>query len=73
MRQATSDEGVSVCPESATCIGALEMLADSGWIGPDERVVIFNCASARKYSDLIHLRLTKLKDAATVDWDQLAA
>ena len=73
MRQATADEGISVCPESATCIGALEMLADSGWIGPQDRVVIFNCASARKYSDLIDLRLPKLKNAAAVDWDQLTS
>lgn len=71
MQRTISDEGVSICPESATCVGALEMLAETGWIGVDDRVVIFNCASARKYSDLINPALPKLKDAATVDWDRL--
>lgn len=73
MRSTTAEEGISVCPESATCVGALEMLADDGWIGAGDRVVIFNCASARKYPDMIRLSLPKLESAATMDWDRLTA
>lgn len=71
MRQATSLEGLAICPESAACIGALEMLTDSGWISSDDRVVLFNCASSRKYPDLIDYRLPALRADQAVDWDQL--
>lgn len=71
MRRATADEGVAFCPESAACVGALEQLSESKWIDPDERVVIFNCASSRKYSDLIDLDLPRLKAGDDIDWRRL--
>jgi len=73
VKKATSLEGISFCPESAACVGALELLADEGWIRPDEHVVIFNCASARKYVDIVDPRLPKLDPAAAIDWDAIAA
>jgi len=72
MQRTISDEGLSICPESATCVGALETLMDSGWLNPSDRVVIFNCASARKYSDLLDLDLPRIRDPKSIDWDQIA-
>ncbi len=47
MRLAAGTEGISVCPESAACVGAAELLCGSGWIEPHERVVLYNCGAAR--------------------------
>ena len=44
-----SAEGLIVCPEAATCIGALETLVDSGAVRRDERVVVVNTAAGQKY------------------------
>jgi len=71
MKTATAAEGISFCPESAACIGAVEMLADDGWIQRDDHVVLFNCSSARKYADMIDLDLPKIDPADSLDWDQL--
>ena len=46
---AMNRSGVSVCPETAACIGALEQLAESGWVTPDDHVVVFNTGAAQKY------------------------
>jgi threonine synthase len=48
-QQATSFEGISFCPEAATCVLAARMLARDGRLRPDERVVMFNTASGLKY------------------------
>ena len=71
MKLGTSKEGISFCPESATCIGAAEFLARTGWIGPGENVVIFNCGAAQKYPHTVHLNLPVVEDAGNVDWDWL--
>jgi threonine synthase len=68
---ASSQEGISFCPESAACVGALEMLAEEGWIRSDEQVVIFNCASARKYADLVDPGLPCLDPTIETDWNAL--
>ncbi len=44
-----SAEGVMICPEAATCIGALEKLLAEKVIDPKERIVIINTAAAQKY------------------------
>ncbi len=49
MRAAISDEGVSMCPESAACVLAVEQLLANGNIHPNDRVVIFNTGTAAKY------------------------
>ncbi|HEX9638142.1 MAG TPA: threonine synthase [Acidobacteriota bacterium] len=42
-------EGVLCCPEgAATWVGA-QKLASAGWLGPEDRVVLFNTGSAYKY------------------------
>jgi threonine synthase len=71
MRQGIAAEGIGFCPESAACIGAAENLAASGWLKPDERIVLFNCAASQKYPHVVKLDLPVIHDADNVDWDRL--
>lgn len=48
-RTVASAEGIMICPEAATCVGALEKLLAEKAIDPQERVVIVNTAAAQKY------------------------
>ena len=48
-RTVASAEGLMVCPEAATCVGAIEKLLAEKAIAPDERIVIVNTAAAQKY------------------------
>jgi threonine synthase len=73
VRRGVSAEGISFCPESATCIGAARQLAASGWIGADEKIVIFNCGAAQKYPHLVPLDLPEIPNANSVDWAQMRA
>ncbi|MCH8276576.1 MAG: threonine synthase, partial [Bacteroidetes bacterium] len=41
MRQATTAEGISICPEAATCVLAVERLLAEKRITPDDRIVLF--------------------------------
>ena len=68
MRLGTEAEGISIGPESAACIGAAESLLSSGWLTPDERVVLFNCGGARKYPNLIRAELPRLDKDDVPDW-----
>jgi threonine synthase len=42
-------EGRFVAPESAACCAAAGKLANSGWIQPDEQIVICNTGTGIKY------------------------
>ncbi len=71
MRLAAGTEGIAVGPESATCIGAAQILLESGWLAANEQVVIFNCGSARKYPDLISSALPLLQKDQPLDWPRI--
>jgi threonine synthase len=71
MYLAASSTGVSVCPESAACVGAVEALTHSGWIEADERVVIFNCGALQKYVDLYEPDTPLLHVGEEPDWDAI--
>jgi len=45
-------QGLFVCPEGAATLAAFQRLRDEGWIGDDERVVLFNTGSGLKYAHL---------------------
>jgi threonine synthase len=49
MRDASRDEGIAICPETAACLGALQDGIADGTIDPDERVVVFNTGATQKY------------------------
>jgi len=42
-------EGVLAAPEGAATWAGLKLLADQGWVKPEERVVLFNTGSGLKY------------------------
>ncbi|MBN2085794.1 MAG: threonine synthase [Anaerolineales bacterium] len=44
-------EGIFSAPEGAATLAALEELVRRKWVGPDERVVLFNTGSGLKYLD----------------------
>ncbi len=41
--------GIDVCPEGGASWAALQSLRASGWVKPDERVVVFNTGTGLKY------------------------
>lgn len=72
MRLATASEGIAICPETAACIGALERLTQTGWIRPEERVVVFNTGAAQKYVEALTCELPRLDIKQPIDWDWLS-
>ncbi|MBC8353088.1 MAG: threonine synthase [Planctomycetes bacterium] len=73
MRTAMSSEGIAVCPEAAACVGAVEKLTSTGWIRPNERVVIFNTGAAQKYVEAITSQPTSIDLQQPINWDAIAA
>ncbi len=71
MRMAISHEGIPVCPEAAACVGALETLVATGWIKPQERVVLFNTGAAQKYVEAIASDLPRIDLSQPIDWTSL--
>jgi threonine synthase len=63
--------GISICPETAACVGALESLAETGWIKPDDQAVIFNTGAAQKYPGAIESDVPTLDKDGAIDWDRL--
>lgn len=72
MRLVAGSEGIAICPETAACIGALEQLTSSGWIRPEERVVVFNTGAAQKYVEALACELPRLDIGQPIDWDWLS-
>jgi threonine synthase len=48
-QQLARSEGIFAAPEGAATLAALKCLVQKGWIGPDERVVLFNTGTGLKY------------------------
>ncbi|HMO14321.1 MAG TPA: threonine synthase [Pirellulaceae bacterium] len=70
-RMAVGCEGISICPETAACVGALEELAKDGWIQPHEKVVIFNTGAAQKYLPVQGIQLPRVDSFESVlRWHQ---
>ena len=62
--------GISICPETACCIGAVQQLANESWIQPNEKVVVFNTGAAQKYLPGDDFKLEKIGSADQVDWQK---
>ena len=71
MHQAARSEGLSLCPEAATCLEVLATCVEQGHVGADETVVVFNTGAVQKYLEVMRTELPRL-DRADVDWDALA-
>ena len=48
-----STEGILPAPEGAACVPAYRKLLASGFLRPDQSVVLFNTGSGLKYLDVI--------------------
>ena len=72
MSLAIRSEGISFCPESASCVGAAIQLRESGWIAPDDRVVLYNCGAAQKYVDVAPFNLPRIPSGQFSDWNFIA-
>jgi threonine synthase len=71
METASRVTGLSICPETAACVGALEGLAGEGWIKPDDRVVIFNTGAAQKYPEALAAQLPRIAKDEAIDWGRM--
>jgi threonine synthase len=71
MQLATSREGISLCPETAVCLGALEVLLARGAIRADERIVVFNTGAAQKYPEAVEENLPRIDISKPIDWEAI--
>ncbi len=71
MKRGAALEGISIGPESATCLAAADMLRQQQWLGANERVVAFNCGDARKYPALLHAELPQIDITEPLEWDAI--
>src|SRR5882724_666326 len=69
---ASSQEGVALCPETAVCYGALEILLERGIIKKEERILVFNTGAAQKYPEAVHEALRHLDIKKPIDWQTIA-
>jgi threonine synthase len=67
MHLGTKLEGISLCPEAAACVGALEHALGNGSVSREESVVIFNTGAAQKYLEVIDRPLPRV-DHRNIDW-----
>lgn len=54
-------EGAFVCPEGAATFAAAKRLAEQGWIGRDESVVVLNTGAGIKYPDTVKIEVPLLE------------
>ena len=71
MRLGMAREGISICPETGACIGAVEQCIANGIIGADERIVIFNTGAAQKYSEALACDIPAVDKNEPIDWQAL--
>jgi threonine synthase len=71
MQLASSREGIALCPETAVCLGALEVLLKEGKIKPTERIVIFNTGAAQKYPEAVREQLPRVDCTKPIEWDKI--
>jgi threonine synthase len=64
-----AEEGLLLCPEGAATYAAYKQALAEGRARPDERVVLFNCASGLKYP--MPAAGTPLELGSTIDWQKL--
>ena len=68
LRQGMSREGISICPETGACIGAVEKCLEDGIISASDRVVIFNTGAAQKYSEALECEIPSVDKDNPIDW-----
>ena len=71
MQLASASEGIALCPETAVCLGALEVLLRDGKIKPDERILVFNTGAAQKYPEAVQEKLPRIDITKPIEWDAI--
>ena len=71
--QATSLEGISLCPEAAACVGAIEVMVADGRLDPAERVVLFNTGALQKYPHTVPDTSRFVDLGQAIDWEAIQA
>lgn len=66
--QLADDEGIFAAPEGAACVAALRKLLGSGFLRPEDRVVLYNTGSGLKYPEAYSTRFPR---AAAGEQDKL--
>ncbi|MDQ6677647.1 MAG: pyridoxal-phosphate dependent enzyme, partial [Acidobacteriota bacterium] len=57
--QLAGEEGMFVAPEGAACIAALEKLIATGFLKPDEKIVVYNTGAGLKYLEAYAARFPR--------------
>ena len=60
IRESARLEGLFLCPEGAATVVAFKHLAASGFLRPDQRVVLFNTGCGLKYADLVPSEFSRI-------------
>ncbi len=68
-REVAAEEGLLLCPETAATYAAYKLALADGRVRPNERVVLFNCASGLKYPMPEAGR--RLKLGSPLNWQQM--
>src|SRR5467141_504501 len=68
-REVAAEEGLLLCPETAATYAAYRQALADGRIRPDQRIVLFNCASGLKYP--MPEAGSRLKLGESVNWQKL--
>ena len=71
MKLAASKEGIALCPETAVCLGALEVLLKKGTIKPTDKILIFNTGASQKYPEAVQEKLEKIDIKKPIEWDKI--
>jgi threonine synthase len=71
MQLGASREGISFCPETAVCFGALEVLLERKLIKPDERILVFNTGASQKYPEAVNEQLGRIDINQPIDWSKI--
>jgi len=68
-REVAAEEGLLLCPEGAATYAAYKRALADGRVRPDDRVILFNCASGLKYP--MPEAGTPLTLGGAIDWQHL--
>src|SRR3954453_17702540 len=71
IQPAASKEGIALCPETAVCLGAMEVLFKRGTIKPTDKILIFNTGASQKYPEAVNEQLARIDITKPIDWEKI--
>ena len=71
MHLAASTEGIALCPETAVCLGALEVLLKRGVITSTDKILVFNTGASQKYPEAVQEKLGHVDITKPIEWDTI--